>query len=378
MKNTAISWATHTFNPWEGCQKVGAGCDHCYAEARNARFSGGVAINWGPGAARRRTSAANWTNPRRWAAASEAFLALHGHRQRVFCSSLADVFDNAVDPQWRADLFALIADTPQLDWLLLTKRIGNVKNMLPANWGDGWPHVWIGATVVNQAEADRDIPKLLDVPAALRFLSVEPMLGPIDLRRYLTPTGVRCRDICADTTYVIEAEVETILSNGQYEPLCPHCRERGSWTGFDAGIDWVIVGGESGHQARPMHPSWPRSIRNQCHVAGVPFLFKQWGEWGEFVNEAHYTHGGSERRAHAWVDAETGDSGQCFLVDDDGLWANYTGAPRTNGDGSHADSIAVVGWHGKAASGNLLDGRLYEELPERSGMYRKPLKSLFA
>ena len=130
-ENTKIEWCDHTFNPWEGCQHAGPGCDGCYAEARNARFGGGTAPNWGPGAPRRRTSAANWALPKRWNAQAAAFMAQHGRRQRVFCASLADVFDNAVDPQWRDDLFELIAATPNLDWLLLTKRIGNVGNMLP-------------------------------------------------------------------------------------------------------------------------------------------------------------------------------------------------------------------------------------------------------
>ena len=117
-ENSKIEWTDHTFNPWEGCQKVGPGCDHCYAETRNARFAGGIAVNWGPGAPRRRTSAANWQQPLRWDKNHEAFFAQHGRRQRVFCASLADVFDNAVDPQWRQDLFALIQRTPNLDWLL--------------------------------------------------------------------------------------------------------------------------------------------------------------------------------------------------------------------------------------------------------------------
>jgi protein gp37 len=120
--NSKIEWTDHTFNPWEGCQKVGPGCDNCYAEARNARFGGGQAVNWGPGAPRRRTSIANWQKPLAWNRAHAAFLAEHGRRQRVFCASLADVFDNAVDPAWRADLFQLIEATPELDWLLLTKR----------------------------------------------------------------------------------------------------------------------------------------------------------------------------------------------------------------------------------------------------------------
>src|SRR5579872_1928727 len=111
-ENTNIEWCHHTFNPWEGCQHAGPGCDNCYAEVRNARFAGGAAINWGPGAPRRRTSAANWKKPIAWNAAHGDFYAAHGCRQRVFCASLADVFDNAVDPQWRFELLRLIEQTP--------------------------------------------------------------------------------------------------------------------------------------------------------------------------------------------------------------------------------------------------------------------------
>lgn len=261
-ENSKIEWTDHTFNPWEGCQKVGPGCDHCYAETRNARFGGGQAVNWGPGAPRRRTSPATWAMPRRWNAQADAFMAQHGRRQRVFCASLADVFDNAVDPQWRADLFTLIHQTPNLDWLLLTKRIGNVAPMLAelAHGNDHdlklldmmpLPNVWIGATIVNQAEADRDIPKLLDLPARVRFLSMEPLLGPVNLERPRPGPD---------------------LEQGGGSKICQ------PWL-IQSGIHWVIVGGESGPGARPMHPDWARSLRDQCQVAGVPFLFKQWGEW---------------------------------------------------------------------------------------------------
>ncbi|MGF6851142.1 protein gp37 [Paraburkholderia sp. CI3] len=175
-QNSKIEWTDHTFNSWEGCQKVGPGCDHCYAETRNARFSGGVAVNWGPGAPRRRTSPANWRKPIVWNAAHAEFFAAHGRRQRVFCASLTDVFDNAVDPTWRRDLFDLIAKTPNLDWLLLTKRVGNVMSMISETAQYRFDlnclempclpdNVWLGATIVNQEEADRDIPKLLAVPA---------------------------------------------------------------------------------------------------------------------------------------------------------------------------------------------------------------------
>ena len=173
--NTKIEWADHTFNPWEGCTKVGPGCDHCYAEARNARFGGGTANNWGPGAPRRRTSEANWKLPLKWNREAKKL----GIRKKVFCASLADVFDNDVETAWRSDLFELITRTLHLDWLLLTKRIGNAKAMLAEacryNYGGAYIrqgfllNVWLGATVVNQEEADRDIPKLLMTPAAKHF-----------------------------------------------------------------------------------------------------------------------------------------------------------------------------------------------------------------
>lgn len=259
-ENSKIEWTDHTFNPWEGCQKVGPGCDHCYAETRNARFGGGQAVNWGPGAPRRRTSPANWQKPLAWSAAHDEFFAVHGRRQRVFCASLADVFDNAVDPAWRGDLFSLIEKTPNLDWLLLTKRIGNVGNMLPVpfDFDRLYPNVWLGATITSQAEANRDIIKLLELPAAVRFLSMEPLLGPVDLSR-IDLDGHR-------EIYPLACTLDREDDDGNELPDLP-------------GLDWVIVGGESGPGARPMHPDWARRLRDQCAAAGVPFLFKQWGEW---------------------------------------------------------------------------------------------------
>jgi protein gp37 len=283
-ENSTIEWTDHTFNPWEGCQKVGPGCDHCYAETRNARFGGGVAINWGPGAPRRRTSPANWHKPLAWNAAHAAFFAQHGRRQRVFCASLADVFDNAVPDDWRADLFELIAATPNLDWLLLTKRIGNVGNMLPVpfDFEKQYPNVWLGATITSQAEADRDIPKLLALDATVRFLSMEPLLGPVDL------SIVACKP-CPTSNGALSMDPST----GAYE-CCSRCDFTG--IGDEWGIDWVIVGGESGPGARPMDPDWARSLRDQCAAADVPFLFKQWGEWAPnwFNDDAGIKIPGSE------------------------------------------------------------------------------------
>jgi protein gp37 len=224
-EKTGISWTDSTFNPWIGCTKVGPGCDHCYAEAlMDTRWH---KVQWGPGGERKRTSAANWKQPLLWEREHEAFALAHDRRRRVFCASLADVFDNEAPAEWRADLFALIDATPHLDWLLLTKRIGNVQRMAPAS---GLPaNVWLGATIVNQEEYDRDAHKLLAVPASVRFLSVEPMLGQI-----------------------------------RGAPML-------------GAFDWVIVGGESGKAARPIEREWIDSLHDQCAWFGVPFFFKQWG-----------------------------------------------------------------------------------------------------
>ena len=307
-ENSKIEWTTHTFNGWEGCQKVGPGCDNCYAEARNLRFSGGT--NWGPGAPRRRTGAANWAKPIRWNREAKAA----GIRPRVFCASLADVFDNAVDPQWRTDLFHLIHQTPHLDWLLLTKRPGNIEKMLPSysHTQRMWPNVWLGCTVVNQEEADRDIPKLLAVPAKVRFLSIEPMLGPINLTALSRPAGQGVHEYSALDCDVDPADDE-------------------DWQG--ATIDWVICGGESGPHARPMHPDWARSLRDQCAAAGVAFHFKQWGEWAPDDHFSHFPDPNSDHGIHEWFD-----------------------------EGS--DLVTGHSWrYGKKAAGRLLDGREWNEVP---------------
>ena len=319
MENTNIEWATHTFNPWEGCQKVGPGCDNCYAEARNKRFGGGVAVNWGPGAPRRRTSAANWRKPLAWNANHNAFFAENGYRQRVFCSSLADMFDNAVDPEWRDELFKLILATPNLDWLLLTKRIGNVGNMLPVpfDFDKHYPNVWIGATIVNQDEADRDIPKLLAVPAAKRFLSMEPLLGPVDLHLQREQPCTMC----------VSWNCEL---HGM--PADPPCLRR---------VDWVIVGGESGPGARPMHPDWPRSLRDECHEAGVPFMFKQWGEW-----------------LPVYKPTDADDVVACFNTWPKGRWVDADG-----GKTHRTWNTVMMDRVGKKAAGRLLDGREWNGVP---------------
>ena len=258
MDQTKIEWTDFTVNFWEGCQKVGPGCDHCYAEARDIRFTGGS--HWGPGAPRRKVKG-GLAKLRKINREGPAFEARHGHYPRVFCSSLSDVFDNAVDPAWRSEAFDAIEAATDTRVQMLTKRVGNVGRFVPDHWRGGrWAsHVGLMITVVNQAEADRDIPKLLALKAKFGIpwvgLSVEPMLGPVDLT-------------------MIDQDQEVIINCLTGEGGWPVPRHE---TGIT--VDWVICGGESGRDARPIHPSWVRSLRDQCDRHGTPFLFKQWGEY---------------------------------------------------------------------------------------------------
>lgn len=233
-KNTAIEWTDHTFNPWWGCTKVSPACDHCYAEAWDRRTGG---HHWGPHAERRTFSDMHWREPLRWdRAASDA-----GTRRRVFCASMADVFDNAAPAEARDRLWQLIRATPSLDWQLLTKRPQNIVKMLPANWDTGYSNVWVGTTTENQEEAERRIPHLLSVPARIRFLSCEPLLGAVALKD--------------------------------------------DWV--QGKLHWIIAGGESGPRARPSNPEWFRSLRDQCVSAGLAFHFKQWGNWGPETSQVN-------------------------------------------------------------------------------------------
>lgn len=347
-----IEWTDATWNPQRGCKKVDLDCKHCYAERVARRFSGpGLAY------ADTVTKHGHWNgkvfemserlaDPLRWRAP-----------RRVFVGSMTDMFIDEGTRPFLAAVFGVMAACPQHTFQILTKRPENAADWF--DWIAGharpkvltgvadpksyniiaeckhyarhyigraaypakldryhadmvWPlpNVWIGTSIGHDGAMHR-LAELKRVPASLRFLSMEPLHQPV---------GRLNLD----------------------------------------GIGWVIVGGESGNDARPMHPDWARAIRDQCVEAKVPFFFKQWGKWSPCVNERHFTHGGPERQPHAWVDAASGASGHVWLYDSDGTWQNWTG-DFTGGD-VHP-SMCVMGNHGKKHSGRLLDGRTWDEMP---------------
>jgi protein gp37 len=233
VAETSIEWTAtqapdgtmlpgYTMNFWIGCTKVSPACDHCYAERYGNRFG----VQWG-NHPRRRTSEANWRKPLAWNARAKKL----GVRLKVFTNSLADFFDNQIDSQWRYDAWGIIWQCENLDWLILTKRPQNIANMMP-RYGGRWPwsNVWLGTTVENQEEMAKRRRHLLYVPAAVHFLSCEPLLGRVWLP--------------SPDTY----------SNS---------------------ISWVICGGESGPGKRPMDLAWARALRDECAELSIPFFMKQ-------------------------------------------------------------------------------------------------------
>lgn len=247
-KSTGIQWTDATFNPWWGCAKVSPGCDHCYAETFARRYGHDV---WGIGTPRRFFGTRHWHEPEAWNAAAER----EGKRRRVFCASMADVFEDRADLEPpRRQLWALIDRTPHLDWQLLTKRPQNIERMLPERWWHGFPeNVWLGASVEDQANVKR-ARWLRSQPGAVRFLSCEPLIGPLTM------------DLWADV----------LIGPDDGDPT----------------IDWVIVGGESGPRARPMHEDWVRAIVSTCRLNGVAVFVKQLGSVWARENGARDGHGG--------------------------------------------------------------------------------------
>lgn len=268
---TGIAWTNHTFNAWIGCAKVSPGCANCYADRQNDRYR--WTSGWGPGQERHITSGSNWNEPIRWAKKAR----VAGLREMVFCASLADVFDHEAPVSARRSLWQLIRSTSDiLDWQIVTKRPHRIELVMKE---DGLEsdfflnnRAWLITSTENQEWFDKRVPPLLKVHAAVHGISAEPLLGAIDARKYLRPN--LCPVCKGFPSVPVSGE------HGGYKS-CPACLMSKNGQGYTNALDWVIVGGETQIGARPMHPDWPRSLRDQCLEAGVPFFFKQWGEWAE-------------------------------------------------------------------------------------------------
>lgn len=321
---TAIEWTDTTWNPVTGCIKVSAGCDHCYAETIAHRFAGtkafphGFAVTLHP---ERIPDPLTWRTPR-----------------RVFVNSMSDLFQADVPDEFITDVFAAMAVARRHTFQILTKRPARMRSLLndpqfaatirrpvrlfTSEWEWPLPNVWLGVSAENQHWANIRIPALLDTPAAVRFVSAEPLLGPIELDHLDTREGT-VDALIGDRNHIREID-GSLGSFANPRPL--------------PGIDWVIVGGESGPGARPMHPDWVQAIRDLCGAARVPFFFKQWGAFVP-ADDAH------DRGAVGRVD----DSGRCW----------------TGGDEHHAPPDAVrMRRVGKKAAGRHLDGRTWTQYPE--------------
>lgn len=338
---SGIEWTDATWNPTTGCDRISAGCEHCYALTLASRLKAmgnpkyqrdGDPATSGPGfAVTVHPDAIDL--PLRWR-----------RGRRIFVNSMSDLFHHEVPVEDIARVFAVMAATPQHTYQILTKRAGRMRSLL-AGGGEElmaaavdeqtalallehtehrWPlpNVWLGVSTESQRHADTRIPHLLATPAAVRWVSTEPLLGPLDLRAWLLPAGRMCGPVPAGP--------------GDLAVVREFLRQLGA----RRGLDWVVAGGESGPGARPSHPDWARGLRDQCTAAGVPFLFKQWG---------------------AWAPAREGVSGSLISVAPDGR----TFSPRL-GTLLPAGTVRMARY-GKHRAGRELDGRVWDEQPSAPG-----------
>lgn len=310
-ENSKIEWTDHTLNFWWGCLKVSPGCEHCYAETFSKRVGRNI---WGPPQTTERwRTKGPWRDCLKWDQKAQA----DNVRRRVFCQSMSDFFEDhpQVEP-WRREAFGILEGFRSLDVQLLTKRPENVLDMVPRHWLTRWPdNVWIGTSIEDQKRADERIPELLKIPAAVRFLSVEPLLGPVRIREYLL---------------------------------------HGYHKHFKPGIHWCIVGGESGHGARPMHPDWARSLRDQCQAAGVAYFFKQWG---------NHISGSQLKDLPEAVKDKFPSGANCFWMHRGGKIDPGYHSPDGTIPTAWRDGWDLVTRIDKHAAGRTLDGRIWSEFP---------------
>lgn len=334
---TKIEWSDATWNPVTGCTKVSEGCRNCYAQTFAERWRGtpghyfenGFDITLRPDKLGQPLS---WKRPR-----------------KIFVNSMSDLFHPDVPDQFIVDVFSVMAEASHHTFQILTKRPERMEGFLtdPYMANNVWigtsrglddrsppwplPNVWLGVSVENQKAADERIPLLLQTPAAIRFLSCEPLLGPVSLTHIWA--------VCPDCN-----SWEVRYPRGD-TPYCDDCGAE--FTMHAVGIDWVIVGGESGHNARQMHPEWARSLRDQCQTAGVPFFFKQWGEWGDFSENRHPGH----------------CADYIFKPDGEVLGAGHSRYGGGVEAGWREHGGAWMSKVGKSKAGRLLDGRTWDEFP---------------
>jgi protein gp37 len=332
--DTTIEWTEKTWNPLTGCTKVSPGCTFCYAKTMHERFHGAGSFDTVMLHPDRLDQPLRWRQPR-----------------RIFVNSMSDLFHKDVPDEFIARVFAVMSLAPQHSFQLLTKRHARMRSLLDASWfepmvrvlarvmkyGGGrpdprmddenyqaWPlpNVWLGVSVEDQHWADIRIPALMATPAAVRWISAEPLLGPVDLGRWLTFECPRCSQRLPWTDGRDRRHGDEVD-----EYWCQHCGQESPLADVPGPLlDWVVVGGESGPGARPMHPAWARQIRDQCAAAGVPFLFKQRGAW-------------------SWDQPDA---------------SAVPGARVDLGDGTDVPVWRV----GKKAAGRELDGRQHDGYPE--------------
>ena len=386
QRDGGIVWCDETWNPIRGCSRISEGCRNCYAETMAARFSG-------PGqpyeglARRNKNGEARWTGiartvhnmldqPLRWE-----------RPRRIFVNSMSDLFHESLSNEEIAAIFGIMAAAPRHTFQVLTKRpqrmldwfewfraeaysekrkhvlatyaaneLGDASdesqgkqharlmNLYDSTTGVSqgdlpWPlpNVWLGVSVENQAAANERLPILMEVPAALRFVSFEPLLGPVDATRWIFDREAAIRQAQNGPASMSREQAEEYIADR---------------------IDWAIVGGESGKGARPMHPDWARSLIGQCKEAGIPAIFKQWGDWAPYIDESKYTRGGAEtpRNAQTFVNLD-GTTGAIWMIDGDGYLSNWT----TNYIEGESHPMTRVG---KRKAGDLLDGVEYKAFPE--------------
>ncbi|RWO37270.1 MAG: phage Gp37/Gp68 family protein [Mesorhizobium sp.] len=348
--HSSIEWTDATWNPIVGCSILSPGCTHCYAMGMAARIEAMTAALQAKGqtgaphyvgTTKKVKGHAIWTG--KLAMAPEHILRdplTWRSTRRIFVNSMGDLFHEDVPHEWIDRVFAVMALSPQHTFQVLTKRAKRMREYVSNARGPNsfptrdWPlpNVWLGVSAERQQEADERIPELRATPAAVRFVSAEPLLGPIDF--------------------------QTIIGeSGPYGRLVPfNALRKTRWTDGDPtnAIDWIIVGGESGPDARPMHPAWARSIRDQCAAARVPFFFKQWGEWAPQIGAVD-----------GWTLDDNPEISRFEHREwEDGRWSEPFWPMWCDWQDGNYDAEQCVSRIGKKRAGRMLDGVEHNAMPE--------------